>query len=379
MDGSGPDDVPNWTNLFMNEPIISIRQYVRQRSGDDIDPTYMRELATLVELYWDQMQDYSVLLETTNRWDDPQCQAMISSVTWLTAFIGGPHDVQPALSALSTSPNDCTRLLLRFLRLLENHTIIETWKTEALDIIKRRETEHPLRLHDYKAFSISRYIQWQCERSDMVMTSLWKSLQRAVQKSPLHRENRISSLKVANFCTLAGCPSSERDPLTNVERLRTHLASHPSATREAELCREIEALRSENQMQQRIISNLTFRHLLENLPPASKKMSSTARWTDFFQKAMKTSKSRSGDVSPPHPLDALLGKYRNAGQVESVGVGLYSTFSTNIHHFNSQYTVVESQWNTLEYDIMRALVPIPSNITTDGIDWEKERERYQSC
>lgn len=84
-------------------------------------------------------------------------------------------------------------------------------------------------------------------------------------------------------------------------------------------------------------------------------------------------------MSPPHPLDALLGKDHNAGQVESVGVGLYSTFSTNTHHFNSQYTVVESQWNTLEYDIMRALVPISSNITADGIDWKKERGRYQSC
>lgn len=172
MDGNSLDDAPKWTDLYMNEPLISIRQYVRQRPGDDVDTTYMRELATLVELYWDEMQDYSVLLETTNRWDDPQCQAMISSITWLTAFVSGSHDVQPALSALSASLNDCTRLLLRFLKLLDNHTIIEIWKTEALDIIKRRETEHSLRLRDYKALSIARYIQMQCECSDVVITSL---------------------------------------------------------------------------------------------------------------------------------------------------------------------------------------------------------------
>lgn len=58
-------------------------------------------------------------------------------------------------------------------------------------------------------------------------------------------------------------------------------------------------------------------------------------------------------------------------------MSLYSTFSTNIHYFNSQYTVVESQWNALEYDIMKALMPIPSNVTIDGVDWQKERERYK--
>jgi hypothetical protein len=92
----------------------------------------MRDFATFVELYWDDMQNWSVLLETTNRWDDAQCQVMISSVTWLTTFIDGSHDVQPALSALSAWPNNRTRLLLRFLRLLDNHTIVELWKTKAL-------------------------------------------------------------------------------------------------------------------------------------------------------------------------------------------------------------------------------------------------------
>jgi hypothetical protein len=159
METSQTVDTPDWENLCINEPLISIRQFVSLQPGGDIDITYMRDVANFVELYWDEMQALPVLLETTNRWDDPRCQAMISSITWLTAFIGGSNDMKPALSALSTSPNDCTRLLLRFLTLLDNHTIMEVWKTEALDVIKRREMDHPLRLQDYKALYISRYIQ----------------------------------------------------------------------------------------------------------------------------------------------------------------------------------------------------------------------------
>jgi hypothetical protein len=213
----------------------------------------------------------------------------------------------------------------------------------------------------------------------MVIFSLWGLLHRAAKKSLLHKENIMSSSKVADFCIRAGCPSVTRNPVKNVERLRAHLATRSSAIREAELRREIEGLRSENQRQQRIISNLTFRHLLENLPPtSSKKMTSTARWTEFFKNAVESSKSRSENASQKHPLDALLSKYRNTSQIERVGVTLYSTFSTNIHYFNSQYTVIESQWNTLECDIMKALVPMPSNVTADGTDWQKERERYRS-
>jgi hypothetical protein len=372
-------DTPDWENLYINEPLTSIRQFISLQPGGNIDVTYMRDVANFVELYWDEMQALPVLLETTNRWDDPHCQAMISSITRLTAFIGGSNDMKLALSALSTSPNDCTRLLLKFLTLLDNHTIIKFWKTEALDVIKRREVDHPLQLQDYKASSISRYYQRQCERSETVISSLWGLLQRAAKKPLLHKENILSSSKVADFCIRAGCPSVTRNPVKNVQRLRAHLATRSSAIREAELRREIEELRSENQRQQRIIANLTFRHLLENLPPtSSKKMTSTARWTEFFKNAMESSKSRSENASQKHPLDALLSKYRNASQIERIGVGLYSTFSTNIHSFNSQYTVIESQWNTLECDIMKALVPTPSNVTADGIDWQKERERYRA-
>jgi len=379
MNSEEPNDAPMWTKFYSNEPLVSIRQCVSERRGGAPDNAHLKDLATFVQEAWDEMPQWPVLLETTKRWNDAPCKVMITNISWLEAFTGGSSSMDPALGALDSSANHCTRLLLRFLILLDNHAIMEEWKLQALDIIKNCETQCRLPLNDYKAISITRFIQWQCERDGTIIPPLWKSLQQAVQKAVSHRDNEISSSKVANFCMLAGCPSVEKNPTRNIWKLRTHLLSRPSAGREAELRREIGALKSEIQMQQRIISNLTFRHLLENLPPAStKKMSSTARWTDFFKHAIQISKFRSASMSPPHPLDALLCKYGDVNQVERVGIGLYSTFSTNIHYFNSQYTVAESQWNALEYDIMKALVPASSNITADGIDWQKERERYRA-
>lgn len=140
---------------------------------------------------------------------------------------------------------------------------------------------------------------------------------------------------------------------------------------------EVDELKRENQTQQRIITNLTFRHLLENLPPPpSKRMSSSARWPHFFRNALKTAQNQTGTESPPHPLASVLRKYPNASQLETVGVRLYSTFSTNIHCSSSQYTVADSQWNSLEGDIIKAFIPAPSNDNADGTDWQGERQRY---
>ena len=141
--------------------------------------------------------------------------------------------------------------------------------------------------------------------------------------------------------------------------------------------REIEELKREVQRQQRIITNLTFRHLLENLPPRAPKItSSTARWTDLFSNALRSAQDHSHLGRETHPLHDVLRKYHNTTQIKNVGIGLYGTFSTNIHHFSNQFTVIDSQWNAPEADIMKALTPLPSNIVAAGIDWQKERERY---
>lgn len=80
--------------------------------------------------------------------------------------------------------------------------------------------------------------------------------------------------------------------------------------------------------------------------------------------------------SQPRPFHALLLKYTNMTQVETVGIGFYGTLSTDMHHFRSPYTIFDDQWTALEYDIMHAITPIPSNTTAGETDWQKERQRY---
>lgn len=377
MNARQTSELPAWAGLYRNDGIDSIQHYVRHRSKDQDTHRHMRDFVSYIKEYWDDMSAFSVQLDTTKRWDDQQCKEMITNVPWLAAFTDRNCDVSDAIGAVDVSFNACTRILMRYLVLLANHVVMAEWKPKALHIIKSRSWEQRGSLMEYDARRISGYIQRQCERGDVVVTSLWNSLQKAVEARDFHTDYQAISSKVANFCLLAGSPSIVHDPLRDVQHLREHLSSDQSAIREAELRREIEELRKATQTQQRIITNLTFRHLLENLPlPTGKSVSSTARWTSFFKHALKNAHNQSHANIQQHPLHAVLQKHASLVQVEAVGTSLYSTFSTNIHHFSSQYTVIESQWNALESDIMKALTPLPSNVTATDIDWQKERMRY---
>lgn len=77
-----------------------------------------------------------------------------------------------------------------------------------------------------------------------------------------------------------------------------------------------------------------------------------------------------------HPLIPVLMKYNRPKQIADVGTSLYSTLSTNIHHFSAQFVVLDDQWNILEADILKALTPLPQNAEETGIEWERERLRY---
>ena len=132
-----------------------------------------------------------------------------------------------------------------------------------------------------------------------------------------------------------------------------------------------------NRAQSRIITNLAFRHLLETLPTLGADHSSaTVKWQAFFRTALKTAQTQQARGQIDHPLLPVLRKYNRPKQIEDVGKSLYSTLSTNIHHFSAQFVVLDDQWNTLEVDILKALTPLPQNETEIGIDWERERLRY---
>jgi hypothetical protein len=134
------------------------------------------------------------------------------------------------------------------------------------------------------------------------------------------------------------------------------------------------------QFQQRMITNLTFRHLLEMLPPppppSSKTSSATARWKSFFTSAIHNAEAQQEQQTSNHPFLPLLRKYPKVKEIEHTGGNLYGVLSTNIHHFQGEFKIGADQWNMLEGDILKALTPLAQNRSDAGVEWDEERRRF---
>lgn len=373
--------ISEWTGLYAGNLLTSIEEDLRWRSDRSTAAENLQEIVLLIKDYWDDIPGDFALLESSHRHEDTQCQSMITSIPWLAGFVDAEGSLDHAMEAIDSSPNDCTRLLTRFLVLLANHVIMARWKMEALIILEDNVVGSRPPLECPGADAVSRYIEryanldW--KTNDYMWPQLWNSLCAACDNCLLDKDLRLVSPRVAQFSLLAGCPTSTQDPFRNVEMLRTYLTARSFGSQAAELRREVEKLKMESQMQQRIIANLTFRHMLENLPPGTTdKTSSTARWADFFTKTLQNAQNQTRPDSELHPLHAVLRKYKDTTQIAAVGTGLYRALSTNIHQFSGQYTISKAQWNALEYDIMQALTPLPSNIALGEVDWQRERQRF---
>lgn len=148
------------------------------------------------------------------------------------------------------------------------------------------------------------------------------------------------------------------------------------------LAKEKDAAIEKLSMQKRIVASLTFRHILEKLPPMSTKNESH-KWDEFWKKAVSQSVSNKEsplskmvenyarhDKDPTKPPD--VNDIKRAG-----GLALYSAFSTNIHQYKGEYALQRDQWHELEWEILNAIKPLPENIHANGsVDWAKERERF---
>ena len=218
--------------------------------------------------------------------------------------------------------------------------------------------------------------------------------------------------RIATFCLQRGSPSAGDDPLENIRALRIHLSSQGSHSAEAALRAEIESLKETCRTQQRIITNLTFRHTLEVLPgpkPTNAKgnpvVSSTDHWRNFWTNgwnnaialeaqaqsqglpAKATSSTANtaatSAIAAPipistHPFNALLNKFdkNTRRQVDKIGSELYGSLSTNIHHFTGQFTINDDQWDVIPAAILHAIAPVTPRSPGGGVDWNQERLRY---
>ncbi len=194
--------------------------------------------------------------------------------------------------------------------------------------------------------------------------------------------------QIGQFCLRAGSPSVTNEPHEDIEKLRLHATSTSSHTREGDLQAEVTRLRDLCRTQQRIITNLTFRHTLEALPGprlADSKgnpiNSSTAHWRRFWNDAWNNAQSQASSdssSSTKHPLSPLFDRFdrQTQRQIKILGEGLYGTLSTNIHHFSGGFEVNEDQWDVLQAAILRAITPITTRKDDGSIDWDLERQRY---
>jgi hypothetical protein len=181
-------------------------------------------------------------------------------------------------------------------------------------------------------------------------------------------------LNVRTFGDVMGCSAVSLNPQESISKLHETFRKNDVTE---ELRDRIKEMELELGRQRRIITCLTFRHILERLPEHPKKRMEYANdWANFWSDAMRSA-AKSGDDE--HPLAPLLNQFgTTAGSevVEKVAQAMYGTLSTNIHHFKGEgiYEVRDDQWDALPCTILRAIVP---HSKKDGsVDWAEERKRF---
>ncbi|CAF9911271.1 MAG: hypothetical protein HETSPECPRED_000287 [Heterodermia speciosa] len=219
--------------------------------------------------------------------------------------------------------------------------------------------------------------------------------------------------RVEAFANIIGCsaPADKTgyDVFSSVNAINKKCFDTDSSAREAELQAKIDLLTKEKAKLEetarewtRMQATLSFRHVLERLPPPSDKKES-ANWADFWKKAVeeatkpgakntelarivkdyRTLKGDSKDATKNASKDATKNASKDAtkdiydhAKVRNTGAGLYSGFSENIHHYTGYYDLQPSQWDILQWKILKLLTPLAENIEDGEVQWDRERLRF---
>ena len=214
---------------------------------------------------------------------------------------------------------------------------------------------------------------------------MWDLIEKANAQTRQSPEWQNVCKQIGRFCRWAGNPDVINEPSEAILTLRRQIRSDNMHSREGELQRRIENLEKEKRLQQRIITNLSFRHCLESLPgdrplERGRQNTSTGRWQQFWEdswtKAQQAANSNNS-ARPSHPFEPLLHyDQRQQKQIKRMGDDLYGTLSSNIHLYSGEFSVEEDQWNTLEAAILKTLKPAWGRGPDGEVQWEQERERY---
>jgi hypothetical protein len=155
----------------------------------------------------------------------------------------------------------------------------------------------------------------------------------------------------------------------------------------------IKILEEQIRKDEKIITCLIFRGVLESLPDPNDRRSSTAKWDSFLSNAIDKARVDSG-----HPLRGLLERHRvnfatGAGKdriMNPFGATLYRQLSTEIHQYllsrarnnHNQFDFNESNWLLDQSNFLRTIAPNAVGVDDNGnaeVDWVEERRKYYNA
>lgn len=166
------------------------------------------------------------------------------------------------------------------------------------------------------------------------------------------------------------------------------MISARSHARETALQAEVERLGELCRVQQRMIANLSFRHVLEVLPDpgltdsdGKPLQTSAARWKQFWNDTWNKAQNQADffpGSSASHPFSELLTRFDWGTQerIRKTGEDLFDILSTNIHHYPGEFAFKKYEWDVPQAAILRALTPVTARKQDGSVDWNLERQRF---
>lgn len=155
----------------------------------------------------------------------------------------------------------------------------------------------------------------------------------------------------------------------------------------ADLHNRISELNQQIVLQQRMVTALAYRYVLESLTTETPGHNATEKWHSFLAKMFRNIESDNGKIPLNNPFNDLFDQHKidqkyPIGYLKEMAKELYSTLSRTIHNFQpskdfGQYTPMPGQFDPMQIDFLAAMKPDSTNLNDDGNpNWAKERARY---
>ena len=302
--------------------------------------------------------------------ESPTCVDSSTASAWLKELLlSDSKDYDSNLTLFKEDPNATTRAISEELARISEIIVAKQWREKPSD----REV-HLLKEETFIALDIKECSRW---------------LEHALQESRFDPRWLRACNKVSEFCLRAGSARVTSNVFENIEMLRE--MSIRNSGRETELLAEIKLLKErvdakdeELKQQRRIIEDLSYRHLMENIIDPQKWTGNYASdWRTFWDYAVTSASSVQNRVprKPSSPIVGLINQFGpgSIGMIKGTGGALYGTISTNIHHYGDTMTGIyqlQCQRDKMPEEIMKALTPLTTNIQNNRVNWTAERSRF---